>query len=488
MSRPALVALAAALAACGPGAGRVAVPEPASPLVATPDDAFRKVSPRPGLARPLEAPDVVVDRLDNGLTLILLRRPGAGAAALRYVTRRGGEAGPRALAGRAWLVGRIVERAAADVREGDAPALAAAGLGARAVVGWDAASLALRVPNEWLPDAIELAARAVRRPSFEGDRVEKALRAALDEDDSFGRAPEQAAPLRARAMLYGLDHRAALPLWGSARTVRGLTRAELMALHNLSWGPADSALVAVGDLEPARFKELAEQAFGGWAPAPPPPLRDEGPWIALDSGQVARALGLESEAPYARVVLLERAPSRLSPDAAPFDLLAAVLGGMRSSRLNATLRREQGLRVNVEASYDGRRAGGELGLVADVEPRLLASFLGDLLRELGRLADEGPAADELEAARAQVRERLRARLQASDPAASLLCERFALGLDPGGLVALDQELARAGPERVRAAAARWLRPDRAPLVVTSRPNRIALAFGLAGVGQAVIQR
>jgi zinc protease len=481
----ALATLAAAIAACGPGP--VSLPRPARPLVATPDEPFRRAPPGPGRGRPLEAPEVVVDRLDNGLTLILLRRPGAAVAGVRYVTRRGGEAGPQELAGRAWLVGRIVERSAADVRVGDPPALEAAGLFARAVVDWDHASLALSVPTAILPETIELAARTVRHPNFEDARVEDALRAALDNGRAIVRAPEQVAPLRARGMLYGYDHRAALPLWGAARTVRGVTRAELMAFHHISWGPGESALVVVGDLEPDRLRDLAAEAFGGWTTRPPR-RPDEDPWIALDSSQVARALGLESESPRCRVVLVERAPSRLSPDSIPFELLATVLGGMYSSRLNETLRRSQGLRASVQASYDARLAGGELTLVADVEPRLLASLLGDLMRELERLVDEGPTPAEIDAAAALVRERARADLEQGDAAAALIAESFALGLDLSDLARLDREIDRADPTLLRDVAGRWLRPDRAPLVVTGRPSRISMAFGLADVGQAVMQR
>ena len=44
------------------------------------------------------------------------------------------------------------------------------------------------------------------------------------------------------------------------------------------------------------------------------------------------------------------------------------------------------------------------------------------------------------------------------------------------------------PRDVKAVARRWLRPDRAPLVVTGDLNSISFGFSLANIGPSVVRR
>lgn len=468
----------------GCGSSRVALPPPIRPLIPTPDEAFRREPPTPGPSAPLQLPGVFRHRLDNGLTLLLVQRLGATTAAVRYVTRRGGEAGPTDLAGRAFLVGRLIERSLGDRREGVLPPLS---LHAGVSVGYDSASLSVRSTTERLGDAIELAADAVRSPSFEPDRVDEERQAALEKMSWFGRSPERTALIRARGMLYGYDHRAAVPLWGSVESIRSVTRAELMALHHMSWGPRESALVVVADVAPSRLVALAEEAFGAWE-TERPPHGDDTPWIALNSPEVARALGLESSAPRSLVLLTEQGPPRTSRDYLPFRVLTMVLGGMSSARIGRTLREANVGCDEMRATYDARLAGGELVMAAEVDRRGndLATTISDFVEELNRVIDEGPEPEEVVTARALVREQLRTDLEESDVTAATIAESFALGLGLEELIQLDEELGGITPHEVQAVARRWLRPDRAPIVVTGELNAVSFAFNVADVGQAVV--
>ena len=94
---------------------------------------------------------VHTERLENGLTLILLQRPGSRTAAVRYVTRRGGENGPASLAGRGWFVGKILQSTVSETSEGSWSSLEAAGLPARARASYESGSFALWLPQDRLP-------------------------------------------------------------------------------------------------------------------------------------------------------------------------------------------------------------------------------------------------------------------------------------------------------------------------------------------------
>jgi predicted Zn-dependent peptidase len=189
------------------------------------------------------------------------------------------------------------------------------------------------------------------------------------------------------------------------------------------------------------------------------------------------------------VVLVERAPARTSRDYLPFAVLAVVLGGMPSSRLDVELRESDVGSGGVDVSYDTRLAGGELVVAVDVGRRGsdIAAAIDALLETLTRMVDEGPGNDELAVAKTLVRERLRSSLEESDDAAAMIGEAFALGVGVDELGRLDDEIARITPRDIRDVAGRWLRPDRAPIVVTGELNSISFAFNVADIGSAVVR-
>lgn len=478
-----LVAMSCLFAACT--GNRATIPPPREPLVPTPVEAFRVEPPEPETIEALELPEVYRHRLPNGLSLILCHRPGGEIAAVRYVTRRGGEGIPRELAGRSWLVGRIIHLSASADGGESRRTLATEGFDASVAVGFESASASVLASRERVTEAIELLARAIREPSFNPGRVEEARRDALEQLGRIRSSPDRRSYYWAMGMLYGLDHRAAVPIYGRAADVRSVSAAELRAHHHIAWGPSNSALVVVGDMEPRYFTAIAEGAFGGWTTEGAPPL-EATPWVAIDSPDVARGLGLRSGFDRSLVTFVERAPSRRSEDYLPFRLIAAMLGGLRSSRSNELLQ-QRGVAARIESDYQARLRGGELVVTASTARRGIADVLVTVTDELERLVADGPAEDELDAARAVVREQIRANLDENSSLAALLAGLFLFDVGLEEVQRIDGELMGVTPEVIRRTARRWLRPERAPVVVTGNLEAIGMAFNRADLGLTVMR-
>lgn len=480
-------ATAAFLALVGCGPAPVALPPPARPLVPTAAAAIPEAPPPPGERRALARPELYEARLDNGLWVIVWPRQEARVTAVRYVTRRGGEDGPRSFAGRSWMVGRTLYQALSAPGTDEAPSLADLGVEVDVGVGFDSASVTVETTPERLVRVVAVLAHALRWPRLGLARVEAAREDTIERIARSRRSAERAAVHWARGMLYGFDHRASLPLWGDRDVVRDVTETELMALHHIAWGPSDAALVVVGDVDPEAVREVADRALGGWRVEPPPRLPRE-PWMALDSAEVARALGLRSGASRSLVLLAERAPARTSPDYAAFRVLTEVMGGMGSSRLDRRLERQCPSCSGVEALYDARLEGGELMFSVEVDRRRVAGVLEELTAELERVIDEGPSEAEVEAARARVRSELASRLESSAAAVGLVGDLFVLGTGVAELERLEGAVAEVSAAEVQEVAASWLRPERAAVVVTGTPDIVSLAFSRASIGPAVFRR
>lgn len=77
------------------------------------------------------------------------------------------------------------------------------------------------------------------------------------------------------------------------------------------------------------------------------------------------------------------------------DLLAHILGGSRTSRLNQALRERARIVSNVRADYGALQKGGLMTVSAQFEPRDEAGVESGILAEVKRLRDDGVTDGEL---------------------------------------------------------------------------------------------
>jgi zinc protease len=94
------------------------------------------------------------------------------------------------------------------------------------------------------------------------------------------------------------------------------------------------------------------------------------PFIAIDPPQLGPRSARETFAiPASRVALAWKSPALDHPDAPAFDVLAAMLGRGRASRLHRTLREETGLALEISAfSWNSPGREGIFAVNADVTP------------------------------------------------------------------------------------------------------------------------
>lgn len=95
-------------------------------------------------------------------------------------------------------------------------------------------------------------------------------------------------------------------------------------------------------------------------------------------------------------------PTRLSPDRYAFAMMNLVLGGGMSSRLFREIREKRGLVYSIQSFTQLYRRAGSLAIAGSASPSSIDEVLSLIVREIGRLCDEGVGADELNLAREQV--------------------------------------------------------------------------------------
>jgi zinc protease len=149
-------------------------------------------------------------------------------------------------------------------------------------------------------------------------------------------------------------------------------------------------LVVVGPVDPKQARALADATFGqrpktGYAP-PPTPL------LAPLKGIVCKRVDRPEQ--QAQLALGWQAPSLSNPDSFALDLVATILGGSESARLQRTLRDGERLVSGINVANASMSLSGIFYVHAQLEPADVEKVKARILEELGRLETEGPTEEE----------------------------------------------------------------------------------------------
>lgn len=188
--------------------------------------------------------------------------------------------------------------------------------------------------------------------------------------------------------LYALvfdGHPYGRPVLGAQAALRTASRETLLSYYKRHYVPENMTLLVVGPVKAEEIRTVVLRAFGSLgatgfrrSPVPVPP--------SLEAGR-----GREIRRPQQQALLALgwAAPPVDHPDALAVDLLASILGGSKSSRLNQSLRERQHLVSAVRASYSALQGGGILTVTAETEPGDLEKVERVILDEIRRLQAEG---------------------------------------------------------------------------------------------------
>jgi predicted Zn-dependent peptidase len=257
---------------------------------------------------------------------------------------------------------------------------------------------------------------------------------------------------------------------GSMADLDAATLDDARAFFRTNYAPNNAVLSVVGDIDPGQTLAWVEKYFGSIPShdAKQPP-RD---------GTLPDTIGkelreeIQEEVPARALMAAYRLPQDGTREADAADLALTVLGSGESSRLHNRLVRRD--RTAVAAGFGLLRLAGapSLGWL-DVKtsggveiPQIEAA----VDEELARLAEEGPTAEEMERAQAQLEREWLDRLGTVADRADELCRYAVLFGDPQLALTAVQRILDVTADEVQAVAAARLRPDnRAVLVYEPLP-------------------
>ncbi|GLV29013.1 zinc protease [Sphingobium sp. TomTYG75] len=185
---------------------------------------------------------------------------------------------------------------------------------------------------------------------------------------------------------------------GSMADLNAASLADVQNWFKTHYGPNNAVLVLAGDIDLATARAKAEKWFGNISAGPAP--KDVDATVPTLDRQVDKLM--HDNVAATRLYRNWIVPGVNSADLPQLDLAMSVFGGLKSSRLDNILVRDEKVAVGVKASIQPFEKLSIAEITVDVKPGQDAAAVGRRLDQL--LADylaKGPTADEVQRAATQ---------------------------------------------------------------------------------------
>jgi zinc protease len=267
---------------------------------------------------------------------------------------------------------------------------------------------------------------------------------------------------QAQAALF-VHHPYGTPVIGWEPEIRALTYEDALVFYRTWYAPNNATLVIAGAVTADEVKPLAEQFYGP-IPARPVPAR-----VRVAEPEHVASAHLEMTSDRVRQPSWVRryvAPSYHTGGptiADPLQVLAEILGGGETSRLNRVLVLDQKVAAAVGADYDGTQLDlSDFSISVTPRPGVEIPALERALEaELRHVRDDGVTADELARAKLQLQAGAVYALDSSTTGARTLGAALSTGSTIDDVESWPDRIGAVTAEQVRDAARAVLKDDTA---------------------------
>jgi zinc protease len=350
--------------------------------------------PPPAARRSGTFPKPAEQTLANGLRVIVVERHESPLVAVQLLIKNGGEVDPPELAGLADMTANLLTKGT-QTRDATQIAQQIESLGGSLDSGarWDSSFANVGVMSSKIPQAMEILADVVRRPTFKSEEVERLRQQYLDNVTLALSDPGSIGRFVAARVVFG-DSPYGHPVSGTTESLTRITPAEISKMHARYYRPDNAILVFGGDVTAKDAFALATRYFGDWQ-KPTTPLPAVEPVKPGGEAKSGRIVVIDKpDAGQAAVFLARTGINRQDPDYFRGIVSNSVLSGY-SGRLNQEIRIKRGLSYGAGSVLDTRRDVGPFLASAQTKNESGAVVADLLMGEISRLSSAPPADVEL---------------------------------------------------------------------------------------------
>jgi zinc protease len=345
-------------------------------------------------------------KLDNGLKIVVQEDHRAPVVVSQVWYRAGALDEVNGKTGVAHVLEHMMFKGTKDVPAGQFSRLvAAAGGKENAFTAQDQTTYYQQLEKSQLPLSFKLEADRMANLNFSNEEFTKEIKVVMEErrwrtEDK----PQSKLSEQFNSTIYHV-HPYGRPVVGWMNDLENMTADDAREWYKNWYAPNNATLVVVGDVNAPDVLKLAKQYFGKLKPQALPVRK---PQIEPEQkGERRVVVKAPAKLPYVlmgfHVPALQDADKDIDPYA--LEILAAVLNGNASARLNQNLVRESQIAVDVDAGYDMLQRGRHSIFVLDGTPsegKTVADLEAAILQEIEKIKATGVTEEELLRVKAQV--------------------------------------------------------------------------------------
>lgn len=315
--------------------------------------------------------------------------------------------------------------------------------------------------------AAELLKLAVTKPRFDKDAVERIRQQLLANLSYADKDPDKVAAKAWFALAFD-GHPYGRPSYGTQASVAVLSPEDLKTYHKRVFAKSNLKVVAVGDINAGELGALLDEVFGG-LPAKAELITVE----RTDPVNKGHQQIIEMDVPQSVAVFGLGAMARKDPDFMAAFVINHILGGGGfSAKLMEEVREKRGLAYSVYSYLQPYQHASILtGSVATKNESMKESL--DIIRaELAKMAEKGPSAEDLDAAKKYLTGSYALRFDTNSKIASQLLGLLEEGFGPEYIEDRNKMIEDITLEDVKRVAKRLLSSDGLIITVVGKPANL----------------
>lgn len=406
---------------------------------------------------------MLVERLENGLEVVLLENRFSRAVALQAWVGVGSIDETFDQRGMAHFVEHMLFKGTPTFGVGQiAACIEGWGGDINAYTTFDRTVYYLTLGSRYGEKGIEILSDALRNSLFDPSEVENERQVILDEIRRYKDDPGALVAEEVFRLSYP-ETEAGRPIIGSSESVSSISRDALWGFYKTWYQPSNIRIVAVGDFDTATYLKYLKHYFDALWQAQQPITRKP---VAIPQSSKQAFKVLRGDYEQARIDLVFPGPSIDDPEHVILDLAAFILGAGETSRINRSVRDEKGLITHCSCSVYSPKFLGLFEVSALPVGDDCLSAVKALAEEMAALVEGRTLVDqnELRRARANFEADRRYRDETVDGQARSL--GFSVSTPYGAhYEAISIAIADGCDEpELRRVAKRWLKPDSVKVV------------------------
>jgi predicted Zn-dependent peptidase len=407
--------------------------------------------------------------LKNGMTVLLMQKPGVPIVSFAAVVKAGSTADPVGDEGLASMTAGLLRKGTSKrSAQKFAEDLDFIGATFSADAGSDFTSIFAEFLSKDLDRGLDLLSDAMLHPAFPQSEVDKLISQGID----GVKAAKDEAQSVALSYYYGYlfeRHPYARPDGGDELSLAHIKRDAVAKFYETNYAPANTILAIAGEFDASKMKAKLEETFGAWSA----------------KGALPAALVAPTPAKGKRLLLIDKPDSTQTffvfgnvgtsvtdPDRVPIRVVNTIFGGRFTSQLNEALRVESGLTYGAESFFDSKKQPGAFAIFSFTKNETTVQAMDLALKVLDHLNKEGVTAQELASAKAYIKGQFPPQIETSGQLARLIATHEFYGLHDDEINQLEARIDAVTPAVAKQAIEKHFPTDNLVFMLIGKASEI----------------